>query len=289
MKPMRTGPFPYSPIVRRPKFLWPNKKRVALWVIPNIEFFALNEQIHPDSRIIPDIPAYSLRDYGNRVGIWRVMDVLSDYGIRGTAALNSDLCNMCPEIVEEALKREWDFMGHNESNTRRLNQIPYDNEACVISNTLETICQATGIKPSGWLSSGLQQTWNTLDYLINEGLLYVADWTNDDQPYMMNVSGREIVSIPYSLEINDKLAFEHYHVTATGFTEMIKRQFNVLYREGTDSGRVMAIALHPYIIGMPHRIDALNEALDYICSYEGVWLTTGKEIAEYYIQSVRLT
>lgn len=285
MEPQRTGPFSYSAIVHRPKLLWPQNARVALWVIPNIEAFALNEHMPSGSGKIPEVPVYCTRDYGVRVGIWRIIEVLEHYRIRATVALNSEVCDAYPTIIEETTKLGWEFMGHNESNTRRLNEIPPEDERRTIHNTFARIEQATGKRPAGWLSSGLQETWNTLDYLVEEGCRYVADWVNDDQPYTMTINGKPLVSLPYSLEINDKPAFEVHHRTAREFDTMIRHQFDVFYREGASSGRVMAIALHPYIIGVPHRIETLRSALNYICAHEGVWLATGAEIVNHYLAS----
>jgi peptidoglycan/xylan/chitin deacetylase (PgdA/CDA1 family) len=212
--------------------------------------------------------------------------VLSRHGIRGTAALNSEVCDVYPQIVEAAVRLDWEFMGHNESNTRRLNEVSPDEERGVIQRAVLRIEKATGRRPSGWLGSGLQETWNTLDYLVEAGCRYVADWVNDDQPYLMEVNGRPLVSIPYSYEINDKPAFETLHRTADEFDTMIRRQFDVLYDEGKDSGRVMAICLHPYIIGVPHRIRALDAALSYITGHECVWRATGEEIIEHYLTTL---
>jgi peptidoglycan/xylan/chitin deacetylase (PgdA/CDA1 family) len=171
-------------------------------------------------------------------------------------------------------------MGHNESNTRRLNELPAGEEHAAIRNALDTIERATGARPRGWLGAGLQETWNTLDFLAVEGCEYVCDWPNDDQPYLMTLEGGgELVSVPYSLELNDKPAYEKRNRTADEFHDMIVRQFRVLYEEGAESGRVMAIALHPYLSGVPHRIGALDAALQVICRHEGVWRATGGEIA----------
>jgi allantoinase len=286
MDPRAYGPFDYSPIIDRPRLEWPGGARVALWIIPNIEFFSLNESVPPQAGgggKVPDVPTWATRDYGNRVGVFRMMKVMDRYGMRGSVALNSDLCQWHPRILEEGKARGWEFMGHNESNTRRLNQIPLEEEKGVIERTLSTIEQATGTRPKGWLGSGLQETWNTLDYLEGAGVEYVLDWTNDDQPYRMTLpSGKTLLSVPYSQELNDKPAFEKHNFTADEFATMICRQFDVLWQEGAESGRVMAIALHPYITGVPHRISALDKALDYICRHEGVWRTTGLEIARHY-------
>jgi peptidoglycan/xylan/chitin deacetylase (PgdA/CDA1 family) len=287
MKPSRYGPFPYSPIINRPVLRWPNHAQLALWVIPNIEFFALNEKVPAasggTSAPVPDVPTWSSRDYGNRVGVFRLMEVLDRHGIRATVALNSELCTEHPKIIEEGNKRQWEWMGHCESNTRRLNEAPPGDEPRIIKNALATIERVTGQRPRGWLGSGLQETWDTLDLLAAERCDYVCDWTNDDQPYIMALDGgRTLVSVPYSHEINDKPAFERFHRTADEFREMICRQFDVLYREGAKSGRVMAIALHPYLTGVPHRIGALEAALEHISKHDRVWKTTGAEIARYF-------
>jgi allantoinase len=291
MKPAAYGPFPYSPIIRRPRLVWPNDARVALWIIPNIEFFSLEDKVPVaaggSGGKAPDVPAWAVRDYGNRVGVFRLMQVLSRYDIRGTVALNSNLCAHHPAIIEEGQKLRWEWMGHNQTNTRRLNEVP-EEEPRIIRDALAEIARATGTRPVGWLGSGLQETWTTLDLLAENGVEYVCDWVNDDQPYVMALDGgRRIVSVPYSHDINDKPAFEHMHLTAPEFQDMICRQFDTLWREGADSGRVMAIALHPYITGVPHRIGALDAALDYICRHDGVWRTTGSEIARHYLAQAR--
>jgi peptidoglycan/xylan/chitin deacetylase (PgdA/CDA1 family) len=291
MKPAPYGPFPYSPIIRRPRLAWPGGAQLALWIIPNIEFFSLAEKVPAaaggSGAPVPDVPTWSARDYGNRVGVFRLMQVLDRYGLRATVALNSDLCGQHPEIIEEGNRRSWEWMGHNESNTRRLNEAAGDEEAGIIHRALATIARATGTRPVGWLGSGLQETWNTLDLLAAEGCEYVGDWVNDDQPYVMTLDGgRRIVALPYSQEINDKPVFERRNHTAGEFRDMICRQFEVLYREGAESGRVMAIAIHPYLTGVPHRIDAFDAALAHICRHDGVWRATGAEIARHYLAQV---
>jgi allantoinase len=292
MKPAPYGPFKFSLIDQRPKLSWPNDARVALWVITNIEFFALDRAMPGDSNErpkgnegTPQVRHWSQRDYGNRVGIVRLMNLLKKYDIRSTVALNSDVCDVHPEIVEACMELDWEFIGHNRTNTARLNEIPLDEERATIRHVLDRIGQATKKRPVGWLGSGLQETWNTLDHLIDEGCTYVADWVNDDQPYTMTVGGKSIVSVPYSYELNDMAAVVRSKSTPGEFERMIKDQFDVLYAEGEASGRVMAIALHPFIMGQPHRIAALERALKYICSFAGVWKATGSEIASHYQRS----
>ncbi len=284
MEPSRTGPFPYTPINRRPRIEWPDGAQLAVWVIPNIEVFALDEKIPGAGGFTPDVSAWSTRDYGARVGVFRIMDVLSSRGIRASVTLNSEVCDAYPQILEDAMALDWEFLGHNQSNTRRLIDVPPESERQVVADTLARIQQTTGSKPRGWLGSGLAETWNTLDYLAGEGVDYVCDWVNDDQPYLMDVGGKQMVSLPYSTEINDLPQFRAGRSNEE-FEAMIRRQFDTLYREGAESGRVMAIALHPYVIGVAHRIWVLESALDYIQGHDKVWFATGGEIVDHYLNS----
>lgn len=283
MKPRAYGPFDYSPIVGRPKFEWPNGARVAVWIIPVIEFFPLDESVSGSRNPVPDVLAWSTRDYGNRVGIFRLMEVLDRYGIRATAALNSEICTRHPQIVHEGRARRWEWIAHGQTNTRRLNAISSDEELTVIRGSLATIAKATGTRPLGWCSSGLQESWTTLEHLVDEGVAYVIDWVNDDQPYtMMLEDGRTIVALSLTNDVNDKVAYELQNRSSEELSGMIRRQFDVLYREGAASGRVMGIPLHPYLSGVAHRVDALDAALAYICRHDGAWLATGPEILRYY-------
>lgn len=278
MRPGRTGPFPYSAAPRRPVLRWPNGARIAVWVVPNVEFFGLDEPIAGGTGKVPDVPAWSVREYGARVGVWRIMDVLRRHGVRGTVALNADVCDAYPEVVAACVELEWELMGHGVTNTKRMNAVP--DEAATVRETFERIEGATGRRPVGWLSPGLQETWDTLDHLAACGAEYVADWTVDDQPIWMSVGGTKLVGVPYTFELNDKPAYERLGRTADEFEATIRRQFDVLYAESASSARVMAIALHPYLSGYPHRIGALDGALAHIRSHSDVWLATGSEIAE---------
>ena len=283
------GPFPYIPITRRPKIKWPNDAQLAVWVIPNIEFFSLKDALsgHPfeGKGPVPGVRAWSQRDYGNRVGIWRMMEVLGKHGIRASATVNSDICDHHPEIIAEAVRLGWELLGHNKTNTQRLNAVPPEQERALIRNALDRIAVESGKRPVGWLGSALAESWNTLDHLIDEGCLYVADWVNDDQPYLMDVGGKRIVSIPYSYEINDSSHIYYRFGNPDEFEAMIKRQFDVLYREGVQSGRVMAVCLHPFMMGVPHRIASLDRACAYMRRHPRVWFATGEEIVRHYLKS----
>ena len=294
MKPAPYGPFPYTPLNRRPKLELPGGARLALWVVTNIEFFALDKPMPGDNNERPKpgdhtpmVRHWAQRDYGNRIGVYRVMDVLRVRGIRSTVALNSVVCDHHPQLVEDCVKLGWEVMGHNRTNTERVTEVPPAEERALIADSLSRIRRATGKKPVGWLGSGLQETWNTLDHLVAEGCIYVADWVNDDQPYAMEVGGGRLVSVPYSYELNDLAAIVRSKYTPGEFERMIRDQFDVLWREGAESGRVMAICLHPFLIGQPHRIGALERALDHISRFDGVWKATGEEIARHYLQTLK--
>lgn len=285
MEPRQYGPFPYSPIVDRPPLKWPNGARLAVWVIHNIEFFPLDEKVLFGAGIVPDVINWSHRDYGARVGIFRTMEAMDRLGIPGTVALNSMVCERYPQIVEHCLRRGWELMGHNETNARTLTQVPPETEGAVIEATFARIEKAAGARPRGWLSAGLTESWDTLDHLAAAGCDYVCDWVNDDQPYPMDVNGRRLISIPYSNEINDFGFFMRYGGQPGDFGAMIRREFDVLYRESGDTGKVMAVCLHPFITGVAHRIGAVESAVAYMKEHEGVWFATGSEIVDAYLQA----
>ena len=281
--------FEYSPIIDREPLAWPGGARVALWVIPNIEHYKMDRpstSIHPaTATLVPDVLNYSWRDYAPRVGIWRMMQTLDRHGIRGTVALNSDVCRYYPRIIEEAVARDWEFMGHGIHNSSLTTGIDEDAEREMIETVLGTIEGATGRRPEGWLSPALTETFNTPDLLAEAGVRYVADWVNDDQPYPMKVRSGTLVSMPYSIEVNDIPIFLGQGKSGPEFEQIVRDQFDVLYREAEETGKVMSICLHPFLISLPFRSLYLDRALDHIVSHEGVWLATGAEIADHYIKN----
>lgn len=265
--------FPYQAIVDRPSIAWPNDARVAVWVIPNIEHFHI--EIGSNA---PDIRNHSRRDYGNRVGVWRIMETLAKHNVRGTVALNAEVGRFYPRIMEEVTKLRWELMGHGLTNSSMLTGLAKEQEAAVIAETRQVIEQ-WGQKMRGWLGPGLTETWHTLDLLHEHGAEYVCDWVNDDLPYRMN---NGLYSIPYSIELNDMPLFNTPSIDIADFERRICDTFDVLYEEGEKNARVMAIALHPFLIGVPHRIRTLDRALAYITSHSNVWFATGSEIIAAY-------
>jgi peptidoglycan/xylan/chitin deacetylase (PgdA/CDA1 family) len=278
--------FAYSAIVDRPRLSWPNGARVALWVIPNIEHFLFDRPSTPITlatiNLRPDVLNYSWRDYGVRVGIWRMMEIMERYGVKGTVALNSDVCKHYPRIIEGGNQLGWEWMGHGETNSTLFNSQSEDEEKALIADILKTIETTTGKRPRGWLSPALSESTRTLDILAANGVEYVGNWVNDDQPYKMRVKSGTMYSIPYSAEINDIPAFLDLKQSPEAFGQMMKDQFDVLYEDGAKTGRVMSICLHPFLIGQPHRSKYFDDALKHITSRQEVWVTTGAEIIDWY-------
>ncbi len=287
--PVSHDRFDYSPIVDRPVLRWPSGARVAVWVIPNIEHFMFDRPSTSitavTTRFVPDVLNYSWRDYGVRVGIWRMMEVMEKYGVRGTVALNSDVCEHYPRIIEAGNKLGWEWMGHGKNNSILMAEKDKDEERELIGDIVKTIAAGTGKHPRGWLGPALTETHNTLDLLAEAGIEYVCDWVNDEQPYPIRVKSGSMLSIPYSSEINDIPAILDGKQGAEAFGQMIKDQFDVLYEDGASTGRVMSICLHPFLIGHPFRSKYFADALRHIASRQEVWMATGSEIIDWYRQN----
>jgi peptidoglycan/xylan/chitin deacetylase (PgdA/CDA1 family) len=284
--PSEPNRFDYSAIVDRVPLRWPNGARVALWVIPNIEHFLFDRpstSITPiTTTLIPDVLNYSWRDYGVRVGIWRIMEIMDRYRVKGTAALNSDVCDHYPRIIEAGNQLRWEWMGHGTNNSTLLGHQPEEEERAMLESAIDTIERSTGKRPRGWLSPALSESHRTLDLLAACGVDYVANWVNDEQPYPMRVTSGTMLSIPYTIELNDIPAFLDLKQDGSTFSRMICDQFDVLYEDGATTGRVMAIAVHPFILGQPHRSAGFASALAHITSRQEVWIATGSEIANWY-------
>ena len=265
--------FPFRAITDAPKITWPNGARVAVWVIPNVEHFHL--EIGSPA---PDVRNFSRRDYGNRVGLWRLMEVLTKHKIRGTVALNAEIGIYYPRIMQAMIDLDWELMGHGLTNSKIMSGLEIDAERKLILDTRKVI-EDWGRKMHGWLGPGLTETFNTPDLLKECGVEYVADWVNDDLPYRFN---NGLYSIPYSIELNDMPLFNNPSISIEDFKRRICDSFDVLYAEGAANGRVMGIALHPFLIGAAHRIKYLDEALQYIAGHDKVWFATGDEIIKAY-------
>ncbi len=276
----------FSPIFHRPPLKLPGNARVAVWPVINVEEWDINEPmartVLPTPQgvsVIPDIPNFGWFDYGLRVGFWRLKQVLDRYGVRATVSLNASVCLSYPLLVEESLKSGWEMLAHGFIQ-RVINREP--DERAVIRRTIDTIAEATGAAPRGWMGPGLAETFDTPDVLAEEGIEYIADWCNDDQPYEMNVKSGRMVALPYTVELNDIPIYLIQHHRSPELFERAKDQFDTLYREGADSARVMCISTHPYITGAAHRIRYYDAIFEYMSRFEGVVFMTGSEILDWY-------
>lgn len=274
--------FDYLPIIDRPVIKWPNNARVAFWVGPNIEWYEYTPLNRPTE---PEIASYSYRDYGNRIGFWRMLDVLDKHDIRCCVCLNGAMLDHCPEIRDAMVARNWDYMAHGFYNTRPITDYSIDEERAYWTDIVATVKRHTGKQIKGRLGAGGGNTVNTPDLMAEFGLLYHTDWMMDDQPVPLKVkNGAKFIHVPYSFQLNDA-SLNGQHRDAAYFCQMIKDQFDVLYEEGAQSGKVMCVALHPYLTGKAHRAKYLDEAFRYIKSHDQVWYTTADDIAEYYMKN----
>lgn len=274
-------------IFERKPFKWPGNKTLAVWIVPNVEVWRYDspagQAVSPNSgNIVPDVINYAWREYGTRVGLWRIADILDAAGVKATVALNSAVAEAHPKAVEEMKKRAWEFMGHGITNSENLAGLDPEKERELIQTVLKTIEQATGQRPRGWLGSGLTETYNTLDILAEEGVIYCGDWNNDDQPYPMKVRKGRMFSIPYCMEINDIPLFIRKGYTGEQYLQSVVDQFDTLYGDSAKQPRVIGIPLHPMIVGQPLRIKYLQRALAYMKKHERVWFATGSEIIDAY-------
>ena len=278
----------YSPIIDRPIIKWPNNARVALWISPNVEHYEyLPVQDGPRNpwprTPYPDVQQYSYRDYGNRVGFWRMLEPLDHYNIKCCVSINLAVLEHYPEIAQAMIQRDWDYMSHGIYNTRYMYAMTEEQEREFYQDSIQTLKLHTGKQLKGMLGPAISGTERTPDLMAEAGLIYHTDWMHDDQPVPIKVKSGKLISVPYSIELNDSSVLRDNHYEADYFAEICKAQFDQLYREGEESGRVMCIALHPFLIGQPHRIKYLDDILSHILSHTGVWQTTADEIAEYYI------
>ncbi|WP_396899320.1 polysaccharide deacetylase family protein [Mycolicibacterium sp.] len=278
-----TLPFTYQPIIERPPLSWPGGARVAVYIGLNVEHFLVDRpstSIWPGTAdLVPDALNYGWRDYGARVGIWRTIESLDRYGVRPSVLLNSQVIDHHPQIVAAGLERDWAWLAHGQTNSILHAGLTVEQERKVLAEITERIGDATGRRPRGWMGPGLTETGNTPELLAELGFEYLLDWTNDDQPYPLTVPG--MLSVPYSVELNDLLLFGK-GFTGAEFVQIVKDQYEQLHADSATGGRVLALALHPFVIGQPFRHKYFDEALRFLTSQPDVWVTTSDEIAAHY-------
>jgi peptidoglycan/xylan/chitin deacetylase (PgdA/CDA1 family) len=234
--------------------------------------------------MLPDVPNWSWHEYGMRVGFWRLLEALSDRKMKATFALNGTTCRMYEEVCTAALNAGWEFMGHGMVQ-RPMHKV--EDQLAAIRETMDEIRKFTGKAPRGWESPGLTETDDTLDHLAECGIDYVANWVLDDQPVSLHSPKGPITAVPYTVELNDVVISA---VQQQPSDEMLKRgkaHFDRLYKDGAKTPRIMAISVHPYLSGVPHRIGYLEQLYDYVLSHEDVLVWTGEEILDWFLAQQR--
>ena len=280
------GRLPYTPIHRRPPLKLPNNARVAVWTIVNVENWsptgAMPRAVLPPPMgqpLLPDVPNWAWHEYGMRVGFWRFVEALGSRNLKATFALNGSVCEVYPEACEAARDAGWDFMGHGFVQ-KPMHRV--EDQRAAIADTIAAIKKFTGKPPRGWESPGLTETDETLDFLAEAGIEYVADWVLDEQPVTLKTGHGNIVSVPYTVEINDVVISAVQQQPSDEIFRRGRDHFDQLYIDGAKAPRVMAISIHPYLTGVPHRIKYLEMLYDYILGHEGVVMWTGAEILDWY-------
>ena len=279
--------YDFWPYEGRPNIVWPDGKKLAFWIAPNIEYYEFtpppNAQRQPWPRGNPDVVAYSQRSWGNTVGHWRLMDLLDTYDLRGSISLSIGLVDHHPEIIEAVAARKWEFFSHGIYNTRYSYGMSPEQELAVLKDSIETVERATGERIRGYLAPALTHTERTLDLIAENDFWYTCDLFQDDQPQPIKTKTGKLVSMPYSLEVNDVIAYSVQGWSPARYTEVLIRHFDQLLEEGARSGTVMCIPLHAYLVSQPHRLGPFEDVLKHICAHrDDVWFATGAEIAEYY-------
>lgn len=271
---------------RRRPVAWPGGARIALWVVPALEFFPLDQPAQPFRAPggmvtpYPDLRHYTLRDYGNRVGAFRVFKALDDLGLKASVAVNSKVAERYPFLIEEVNRRGWEIIAYGVDMGRlHYGGLAVEDETAQIKEALGTLRRISGQPITGWLSPAKSESMNTLDLVAAEGIAYVCDWVNDDMPFPMRTAAGELYSLPLSHEISDQTILHHYQHSEQDFLDQVRDQFDVLSREATAAdGRIMTLTIHPWISGQPHRIGYLRKALGHMVEHDGVWSASGAEI-----------
>jgi peptidoglycan/xylan/chitin deacetylase (PgdA/CDA1 family) len=294
--------YPFSAITQRGPLQWPDDAKVALIVTINLEhwdmvkdtdahYYAGGPPILPSTLPgnVADFPNYSWREYGQRVGIWRLFELFDEIGVPASCPINAKTALERPAIVDAIKERGWEILAHNYEQAELLTDFAHDadREREVVLRTLEVYEQIIGKPAKGWLSSSLRGTVNTCGLLAEQGLIFYCDIMNDDQPYLISTDHGDIVSVPYNIEINDYTMLSRMSFSTDQFLDAMKEELSVILSEAeaSGSGRMMNVGLHPHVSGRAYRVRAIRDFLSYAKSLDGVWFATREEIAEWYLQN----
>lgn len=292
--------YDYVPLPNRKPLIWPNGARVALVMTFNLEtwdltkptkekYYAGGPAVLPDvlAGDTPDFPNYTWREYGQRVGIWRLFDLFDEQGVKASCTTNAVTFERRKAMTDACLERGWELLAHNWEQGELLTDFAHEpaKERDIVLRSLEQYEKYVGKRAKGWLSSSLRGTLQTADILAEHGCTFYCDLLNDDQPYLLRTPNGPIVSTPYSNEINDFTLLTRRGHTTDEYRDVMIEELNVLYKEGATSGRLMNVGIHPHVSGRAYRIRALREFIQHAKSLPGVWFATREEIADWYLQN----
>jgi allantoinase len=279
--------FAYSSIVDRPQFHWPDGKRLAVHLCLNLEHFAYNEGLGISySPGIPHPNSYNWawREYGNRVGVWRIIELCNQLCIPLSVLLNSACYDHCPEVIASLRRRGDEILGHGRTNSEHQNNFDEDGERLLIQEVTDAISRHEGQPPGGWLSPGVNPSRVTPDLLQEAGYTYMLDWPMDDQPVWIKTRNGRLLGLPYPHEINDIPAIALHDATASEFADMIIGNFDEMLEQSLQQPLVYGISIHAFLIGQPYRLRQFRRAMEHIMKYrDRIWLTTTGAIAKHYI------
>ena len=279
--------YSYSPITERRDFVWPGGKRLALYIALNVEHFSFGEGLGHTPTILgpqPDVRNFGWRDYGLRVGIWRIFDLMEELGLPMCHLLNASVCDEMPQIPVRIRQRGDEVVGHGYTNSERQSDMDPKMEAAMIAHATRTLAESCGQRPYGWMGPWISETAITPDLLQEQGYKYLMDWPADDQPFWMNTRNGRILSVPYPIEINDTPTMLSRAQPATDFYTMIINQFDEMLRLSANQSLVFGVSMHTFCTGQPFRLYQVRRALQALINHPGfstVWVTTPGAIANY--------
>ena len=281
------GRYDYIPIDERADYAWPDGKRLAFYLALNVETFSFGEGLgHTPTSLgpPPDPRNFAWRDYGLRVGIWRIFDLAEELGLPMCHLLNAAVCERMPQIPARIRARGDEVIGHGYTNSERQSDMDETTEAAMIHHATKTLESACGQRPYGWMGPWIAETYATPDLLKEAGYTFVMDWPADDQPFWMKTRSGPILSMPYPIEINDSPTMLSRMQPATDFARMITDQFEEMLRLSDRRPLVFGVSLHTFVAGQPFRLRQIRDALKQVLahpSFGDVWVTTPGEIARY--------
>lgn len=279
------GRYDYSAITARPTYDWPGGRRLAVYIALNLEHFAFGEGLGAElapGGPQPDVLNYAWRDYGNRVGAWRLLEMFDALGLPSSVLANSAMYGLAPDLMAACRARGDEVVGHGRTNSERQSVLDRGAEAALIAEATSILREAEGIAPKGWLSPWIAESAATPDLLAEAGYGYTLNWCMDDQPVWMRTSSGRLLSIPYPQEVNDIPSIVARKDGAEAFADLIIGNFDEMLEQSERQPLVMGIALHPYLVGQPYRLRHLRRALTHVAEHrDRIWLTRSGEIHEY--------